>query len=221
MRTSFQKELKELHTQFYKMGLNVHEAVHHSLEAYTTHDLLKATQVIEGDKHINTMEANLEHTSIELIALQQPVSSDLRKIIAIMKASVDLERIGDHAVSMSKACLTLKHEKPNNQIDKKILVIGEKVNRMLLDVMDAFIHTDEKKAILTAHRNVEISVLTQQAHTHILNEKTGDRGEMLSASTHIIVLGYLKRIGDYVTNLSEWIAYEATGETIDLNHLPK
>jgi len=105
MRRAYDEELEKLHRQFFQMGNRVNEAIYKSIKAFANHDKELAKQVIDEDIKINEMEHQLEHDCIELIALQQPVTADLRKIITVMKACADLERMGDHAVSISKSTL--------------------------------------------------------------------------------------------------------------------
>ena len=84
------------------MGMMVNEAIYKSVKAFINHDKALAREVIHEDKHINEREVDLEKRSFELIALQQPVTTDLRVIVTgVMKASSDLERMGDHAVSIA------------------------------------------------------------------------------------------------------------------------
>src|SRR5690625_2353038 len=119
MRRTFQDELEELHIRFYKMGQMVHEAVHQSVQAFSEQDEELATKGIANDAKINELEETLEKECIELIALQQPVSSDLRKIITVMKASADLERMGDHAVSISKATVRTVGQPKQPEVQEK------------------------------------------------------------------------------------------------------
>ena len=100
MRRVFEEELKSLHAHFLKMGVLVNEAIQKSVDAFVTHDKELAQQVIDEDAAINALENELELECFELIALQQPVTTDLRKIVTVMKASADLERIGDHATNI-------------------------------------------------------------------------------------------------------------------------
>ena len=106
LRTQFEEELLNLHNQFYEMGMMVSSAVHKSVKAYINHDKKLAQEVIDRDIEINDMEVKLEKKSFEMIALQQPVTTDLRMIITVMKASSDLERMADHAVSIAKSTNT-------------------------------------------------------------------------------------------------------------------
>ena len=78
LRTQFEEELLNLHNQFYEMGMLVSSAIHKSVRAYVRHDKEIAQEVIENDLAINNMEVRLEKKSFEMIALQQPVTTDLR-----------------------------------------------------------------------------------------------------------------------------------------------
>lgn len=122
LRTQFEEELLNLHNQFYEMGMMVSSAVHKSVKAYINHDKKLAQEVIDRDIEINDMEVKLEKKSFEMIALQQPVTTDLRMIITVMKASSDLERMADHAVSIAKSTIRLKGETRIPEIEKKFQI---------------------------------------------------------------------------------------------------
>lgn len=121
LRTQFEEELLNLHNQFYEMGMMVSSAVHKSVRAYIKHDKILAQEVIENDININNMETRLEKKSFEMIALQQPVTTDLRMIITVMKASSDLERMADHAVSVAKSTISRKRADENTGNRKRDL----------------------------------------------------------------------------------------------------
>ena len=108
LRSQFEEQLEKLHNQFYEMGTAVNRSIRQSVRSFVEHDKTLAQEVIENDSTINELEVSLERKSFEMIALQQPMASDLRRIITVMKASSDLERIGDHAVSISQATINVK-----------------------------------------------------------------------------------------------------------------
>ena len=108
LRTQFEEDLNKLHNQFYSMGTQVSAQLNKAVRAFVSHDRDLAEQVIEGDHAINDQEKSLENQSLEMIALQQPVSSDLRTIITVLKASSDLERMGDHVASTLRQPFHLK-----------------------------------------------------------------------------------------------------------------
>ena len=92
LRIQFEEELNKLHNQFYSMGTQVSAQVNRSVRAFVSHDRDLAEEVIEADQQINDQETKLETKSLEMIALQQPVSHDLRTIITVLKASSEIGR---------------------------------------------------------------------------------------------------------------------------------
>ena len=131
MRRVFEEELESLHAHFLKMGVLVNAAIHKSIDAFVTHDKELAQQVIDEDAAINKLENDLEIECFELIALQQPVTTDLRKIVTVMKTSADLERIGDHAVSIAKSTIKVKGKKHDADIETAIAETALKVMDMV------------------------------------------------------------------------------------------
>ena len=102
MHEIFYDELRKLNVRFMEMGINVSEQIYRSTKAFIEHDKELANEVVSDDREINGGEMQLENQALKLIALQQPVASDFRTIVSVLKASSDLERIGDHAVSIAK-----------------------------------------------------------------------------------------------------------------------
>ena len=110
LRVQFEEDLEKLHNQFYAMGNEVLTQINRTVRAFVTHDRDLARQVIEDDAEINEYEVKLERKSFEMIALQQPVSQDLRMVMTVLKAVSDVERMGDHAVSIARATIRMKGE---------------------------------------------------------------------------------------------------------------
>ena len=110
LRSQFEEDLEKLHNQFYAMGQEVLSQINRTVRAFVTHDRDLAKEVIEDDAEVNEYEVKLEKKSFEMIALQQPVSQDLRTVLTVLKAVSDLERMGDHAVSIAKAAIRMKGE---------------------------------------------------------------------------------------------------------------
>ena len=217
MRRAYDEELEKLHRQFFQMGNRVNEAIYKSIKAFANHDKELAKQVIDEDIKINEMEHQLEHDCIELIALQQPVTADLRKIITVMKACADLERMGDHAVSISKSTIRVKGNKRNATIENKISLAGEKIKVMGQEIIDAYIKYDTHKAREIAHKDEAIDTLADEIKKASIDEMRQDPDLVLGATDYILVSTYIERMGDYITNISEWILYFKTGEIQELN----
>lgn len=146
MRKIFEEELQDLHVLFSEMGKMVNEAIYISVKGFVNHDKELAAEVIAHDVAINQREAEIEKRCFELIALHQPVTGNLRRIVTIMKACADLERMADHAVSIAKSTIRVKGNKRNSDIEAAIAEQSEKVKVMVEEVLAAYIKTDIEKS---------------------------------------------------------------------------
>ena len=214
LRTQFEEELLNLHNQFYEMGMMVSSAVHKSVRAYIKHDKILAQEVIENDININNMETRLEKKSFEMIALQQPVTTDLRMIITVMKASSDLERMADHAVSVAKSTIRVKGQTRIPEIEKEI---SDYVKKMVDNVLVAYVKTDEKDARTIANMDQRVNDYFNRIYNATIKNMQENPETVISGTDYLNVASYLERIGDYVTNICEWIVYLATGKITELN----
>ena len=217
MRRLFEDELNDLHVRFSEMGMMVNEAIYKSVKAFINHDKQLAREVIADDHQINERETDLERKSFELIALQQPVSTDLRVIVTIMKASSDLERMGDHAVSIAKSTIRVKGNTRVPDIEKDIADMADKVKQMVKEVLDAYVKEDRKKAIKIADEDVAINAYSDNIYDDCIKEMQRDSETVVGSMDYMLVASYLERIGDYVTNICEWIVYLRTGKVVELN----
>ncbi|EMF0407167.1 phosphate signaling complex protein PhoU [Enterococcus faecium] len=217
LRTQFEEELLNLHNQFYEMGMMVSSAVHKSVRAYIKHDKILAQEVIENDININNMETRLEKKSFEMIALQQPVTTDLRMIITVMKASSDLERMADHAVSVAKSTIRVKGQTRIPEIEKEISDMSDYVKKMVDNVLVAYVKTDEKDARTIANMDQRVNDYFNRIYNATIKNMQKNPETVISGTDYLNVASYLERIGDYVTNICEWIVYLATGKITELN----
>lgn len=217
LRTQFEEELLNLHNQFYEMGMMVSSAVHKSVRAYIKHDKILAQEVIENDININNMETRLEKKSFEMIALQQPVTTDLRMIITVMKASSDLERMADHAVSVAKSTIRVKGQTRIPEIEKEISDMSDYVKKMVDNVLVAYVKTDEKDARTIANMDQRVNDYFNLIYNATIKNMQENPETVISGTDYLNVASYLERIGDYVTNICEWIVYLATGKITELN----
>ncbi|WP_315039962.1 phosphate signaling complex protein PhoU [uncultured Enterococcus sp.] len=217
LRTQFEEELLNLHNQFYEMGMLVSSAIHKSVRAYVRHDKAIAQEVIENDLAINNMEVRLEKKSFEMIALQQPVTTDLRMIITVMKASSDLERMGDHAVSIAKSTIRVKGETRIAKIEKEISDMSDYVKKMVDNVLVAYVKTDQEDARMIAQMDDRVNEYYKDIYYKTIESMKENPETVVSGTDYLSVAQYLERIGDYVTNICEWIVYLATGKISELN----
>lgn len=216
LRTQFEKELDKLHNQFYAMGTEVLAQIRKSLRAFVSHDRDLAEEVITADEMVNDYEIKLEKKSLEIIALQQPVSQDLRTVITVLKASSDVERMGDHAVSIAKATVRMKGEERILAVEAEIKKMGKLVKQMIEEALDAYITEDEEKARETAAMVAEIEELYHSIQELAVATIKESPETIVTGKDYFQVIAHLSRISAYATNVCEWVVYLKTGKIIEL-----
>ncbi|MGX4644818.1 MULTISPECIES: phosphate signaling complex protein PhoU [Holzapfeliella] len=218
MRSNFEKELHELHDNFGRMGRLVSENIGRAVKSFIDHDKQQAQYVIDTDPSINGIEVDLEKKSFEMIALQQPVTTDLRNIVTIMKASSDLERMADHAVSIAKATIKVKGEARVYGIEDEIAHTADLVIQLVIDALEAYRVQDDQWAREISKQDISIDKQAKKINAHIISEMKKDPDTILGNTYYMLVTSYLERIGDYATNICEWVVYLKTGKLIELNN---
>jgi phosphate transport system regulatory protein PhoU len=216
LRTQFEEELNDLHKQFYSMGTQVSDQINKAVRSFVSHDNKLAKEVIASDEEINSLETELETKSLELIALQQPVSNDLRTIITVLKASSDLERMGDHATSIAYATVETKGEERIDGVEEDILVMGEKVKNIVDASLNAYVQVDETRAREIATWDDEINEMYSEIQGKVLDGMRENVDTITTGREYLMTLMYLSRIADYAKNLCEWIVYLNTGKISEL-----
>ncbi len=217
LRAQFEVELGKLHNQFYAMGNEVLGQINNTVRAFTTHDRELAKEVIEADKKINEFEVKLEKKSLEIIALQQPVSTDLRRVITVLKATSDLERMGDHAVSIAKAAIRMKGEVRIPIVEEEIKNMGKEARRLVESSLDLYLNYGD---IETAYEIAASDEIINEYYSKIQELTTEEikknPDSLIAGRDYFQVLTYLERIGDYAKNICEWVVYLRTGDITEL-----
>ncbi|HGO0320184.1 TPA: phosphate signaling complex protein PhoU [Streptococcus pyogenes] len=216
LRMKFEEELDKLHNQFYSMGTEVLAQINKTVRAFVSHDRELAKEVIEEDDTINNFETKLEKKSLKIIALQQPVSNDLRMVITVLKASSDIERMGDHAASIAKATIRMKGEERIPVVEEQINLMGKAVKQMVEEALNAYINADDTKAYEIAASDEIIDQYFRNIQTLAVEEIRKSPDAVFAGKEYFQVLMYLERIGDYARNICEWIVYLKTGKIIEL-----
>lgn len=191
-------------------------ALQRSIQSLQTYDADIAKRVISEDDIINTIQYKIEELGIEAIALQQPVASDLRKVVSDIFISIELERIADYAVSIAKIVLDLESE-PEEQFVQAISDMAEKCRSMLALVKQAYEKEDEQLARKVAAMDDEIDS-TQHKLSELMFQEICNKPENKKTFTYLLwVIHNLERVGDRITNIAERIVYIKTNEVPDLN----
>lgn len=217
MGAIFNDELKRLRSHFMEMGIDASEQIYQATKAFTEKNPKLAQKVLDVDIKINDEEVSLEKQALKLMALQQPVASDFRKIISILKASSDVERLGDYAAHIARAAISLSKRDDNPAIEKQIEKMMMLVRQMLEKVLDAYVYTDEQKAYEVANEDLQIDLIYVQQQDVIMKELAAGGQEVKTYGNYLSVIRYLERAGDHIVNLAEWIIYSGAGKLVELN----
>ncbi|UFJ59749.1 phosphate signaling complex protein PhoU [Brevibacillus sedimenti] len=215
-RHAFEEQLDVLHRSLMSMGTLVEEAIHKAIKSLVERDADLAQQVIEHDTMINELEHQIEIGCFRLIALQQPVGSDLRRLGTMLKLVTDLERMGDHAVAIARTTRRLMVE-PYVKPLIDIPLMADHVKAMVRDCLNAYITRDKEAAREVALRDDAVDKLFSTIFRDLIDVMSSNK-QSISQGTHLLfVAQYLERIADHVTNICEWIFYLNTGKMTDLN----
>ena len=194
------------------MGGLAEAQVADAVDSVARRDVALARAVVERDAKLDAMHREIEKKAIRLIALRQPVASDLRRALAAMKLAVDLERTGDLAKNISKRALILAEGEPMQPLTRSIERMGKLVSMRLRDVLDAYAAGEIDRAIAVWNTDDEVDEHYNSLFRELLTYMMGDP-RTISACTHLLFMAKnLERIGDHATNIAETIYYEITGQ---------
>lgn len=209
-RTQFDSELDNLKLNLIKMSdlviRNIHDALHSFLEMNTE----LAKRIIKEDKLVNDFEYSIEKECMRIILREQPVAKDLRLITAVLKMITDLERIGDHAVDISK--LTVFMEKTQSIFKaKQTRLMIETCEEMILLALDSFVNRDVNMARKCIEKDDIVDDYFDEIKQVVANAIRENKIDPDYAIYLMMVAKYLERIGDHAVNLAEWVIFSITG----------
>ena len=214
---SFTVELDRLATMIAEMGGHVEAAIADATSALRRRDSDLANRVIEGDRKIDQLEAQVSANVVRMLALRQPMAADLRTIVAALKIAGDLERAGDYAKNIAKRTLILNQSPVTGPI-AGIANLSQMVSAMLREVLDAYLAGDAKAAEALRVRDEVVDA----AHTGLFRELLTYMMEdprMITACTHMVFIAKnLERIGDHATNIAENLVFQVRGEHLEDRH---
>lgn len=216
LRSQFEEDLEKLHNQFYAMGQEVLSQISRTVRAFVTHDRDLAKEVIEEDAEINNYEVKLEQKSVEIIALQQPVAQDLRMVLIVLKAVSDVERMGDHAVSIAQATIRMKGEQRIPSVEEEIKKMGREVKNFVESALELYLNGSVDAAYEVAAMDEKINHYFDSIRELATEEIRKNPEAIVTGRDYLQVISYLERIGDYAKNICEWVVYFETGKIVEL-----
>jgi len=213
MERTFIHHLDEIRQQMLRMGGLVEEMVAGAMQALVDRDSERANQVIRTDLEVDALELRIDEACNAALVRFQPAAIDLRFLVAVMKSSHDLERMGDSAVNVAEAVEVLNQEPPlKPYIDLPRL--AELVRQMVKDALDAFVQRDADRAFDVCRRDDEVDALYKQLFRELLSYMMEDPKAVTRSLHLLLVARNFERIADHATNIAEDVVYYVRGEDI-------
>jgi phosphate transport system protein len=213
MRVHLQREIENLKKEILTVGAIAEQSVREATRAIENRDENLARNVIEKDINLDQMEVEVEESCLKILALHQPVATDLRFIVAVLKINSDLERVGDLAVNIAERTLFLaNHPEVNIEFDFTTMAI--KTQEMLKKSLDALVNLDARLARRVCACDDEIDSMNRQMYL-IVQDAMHSHPEQIEPLIHLLSTSrHLERIADHATNIAEDVIYMIEGEIV-------
>ena len=211
---SFDEELKHLNQVIAQMGGLAEAQLQMAIEALSRRDAESAREVMQHDARINALEGEIDVLTVRVLALRQPMAQDLREVVAALKISSDIERIGDYAANVAKRTLALVQMPPVQPVHA-IPRMGRLVQEQFKEVLDAYVEHDSAKAIRVWERDEEVDEMYTSLFRELLTYMMEDP-RSITPCTHLLFMAKnIERIGDHATNIAETVYFLVHGKPLE------
>lgn len=214
MERFFDKELDTLRQNLIEMGDKAVQQVENAVCALTSHDVELAQKVRAGDDEIDQLEIAIDHEAIRFMSLRGPVAHDLRLVVVGMKASHDLERVGDEANNIAKRVVKVLGAEPPLKDYIDIPRLAEMVIGMLRSALQAFLEGDTAKALEICRQDESVDQINKQLYRELTGYILENPANTTRAIELMFVSKSLERIADHATNIAEEVIYLEKGRDI-------
>lgn len=214
---SFHIELENVKKQLLEMGEQIESILKELITSFQQpNNAMTMQKIINNDEKVNEMELALHDKVTILISKQQPVATDLRVLIVVLKISSDLERIADLAVDMAKQTMRLNEDAVVKAKKEKIVEMFVRAEKMIAHSLEAFAKSDMLMAQKIAAMDDEVDDLYGEFIRQLFSLNPNEIE--VDQVTQLAFIGrYIERMADYATNIAEWVVYEVNGKHFDLN----
>ncbi|WP_270169745.1 phosphate signaling complex protein PhoU [Paenibacillus sp. SYP-B4298] len=216
VRKDLDEGLEQLKSMLLEMGSRVETVLHEAMRALEQVDQESARAIIKRDMELNRLEEQISEAGARLIATQQPVAKDLRRVLVAFRMASDLERMGDLSVDIAKVVLRLEGQgliKPLIDLPKMASIS----QTMIYESIQAYIREDIDLAYKMANDDDTVDALYSQILRELFTLMTQDPTLVSQAMLFSFVGRYVERIADHATNIGESVVYLVTGQRPDLN----
>ncbi|RDW21920.1 phosphate signaling complex protein PhoU [Oceanobacillus chungangensis] len=214
-RDQFQQELEELDKSIIELARDAGKALQDAIEALYNQDSDLAKRIIEEDSKIDRKELDINNKAILLIAKQQPVATDLRRIIIVLRIVTDIERMADNAKNIARSTIHLGE-------NTSMLPQGlRKMQEMTMEMLEVAILAFQKEDIVSAGKLAEMDDKVDKLYKKVVSELLGETATNPDKIQFVMQVSYcgryVERFADHITNIGESILYLVKGENFNLN----
>ncbi|MFB9330128.1 phosphate signaling complex protein PhoU [Paenibacillus aurantiacus] len=216
VRKELDEGLKQLKELLIEMGERVERALGEAMASLQTLDADKARVIVEEDRKLNELEERIDQLGARMIATQQPVAKDLRRILTAFKMAADLERMGDLSVDIAKITLRLQGQtlvKPLIDLPR----MAELTQQMIHESIQSYVQENVDLAYKMAKDDDEVDALYNQVTQDLFKLMVGNPQTITQAGMISFAGRYVERIADHATNIGESVVYLVLGKRPDLN----
>ncbi|MEY4722291.1 MAG: phosphate signaling complex protein PhoU [Pseudomonadota bacterium] len=207
---AFDEDITRLRGLIAEMGGLAEVAIGEAMDALVKGSATLAQDVIQRDKLIDALEADVDKLAVRIIALRAPMADDLREVIAALKIAGVLERIGDYAKNIAKRTGRIEGHKKFEPLTL-IPAMGDIAAEMVHDVLTAYAARDPQMAIDVVARDEKVDAFYNSIFRNLVSHMVENPSTISSAAQLLFVARNIERIGDHATNVAEQVYYAATG----------
>ncbi|MDX1414470.1 MAG: phosphate signaling complex protein PhoU [Candidatus Promineifilaceae bacterium] len=217
-RSILDARLNSLSEKITQLSSLVDEAIVNAMDSLYKRDAILALSVIEGDQQVNELRYSIEEEALHILATQQPMATDLRRVIAAIHIAVELERIGDHA---SGIAVLVERMESEDEIDSlhKLPKMAKRARSMVQIGTEAYAKNDEALAFTLIAQDDKLDRQYRKLFGETIEEMRDD--DYIRRATYLLWVGHdLERIGDRATNIAERVIFMNTGKHIEVSYIP-
>lgn len=212
----FNAELEHLRSEVLRMGGLVEQHLDTAVEAIVAGDSAMGLSVSNDDYKINKLEVTIDEECRKLLATRMPAAADLRLIVTVIKIITDLERVGDEAARIGYLASHLASDRETHAAYSELKALGEHVQQMLHDALDAFSRMDVDDALAVIEEDKLVDEEYDQITRQCISLMMEDPRTIRRFMDVTWVARALERIGDHAKNISEYVIYLVHG--LDIRH---
>ena len=210
----FEAELRNLKDRLLAMGGRCEQMIGLAVRAFEERDEGLANEVMEADRRMNEDELAVDELAVRILALRQPVGRDLRFAVAAVKASTDLERIGDESVNIAERAIEMQPADRLSPPGSKLSEMARRAGAMLRDALNALVEEDPRLARDVFSQDDAVDRIYGEVMKLCLEYMKDDPDRIPDGMRICNCAKYLERIADHATNIAEMVIFTVEGRDV-------